>query len=110
VTDRKKPGVAFWASVVVVVLPLLYVLSFGPACWIASRTKGKHVIPKIYWPISWVAMEHFWTLSPPIAWYAQLGMPEDGRVYLPMKSGELWLIDRRLNSLASGEMAELRTG
>jgi hypothetical protein len=36
-TDRKKPGVAFWATVVVVCLPLLYVLSFGPACWLVDR-------------------------------------------------------------------------
>jgi hypothetical protein len=39
-TDRKKPGVAFWATVVVVGLPLLYVLSFGPVCWITSRMGG----------------------------------------------------------------------
>jgi hypothetical protein len=34
--SRKKPGVAFWATVVVVVAPLLYMLSFGPACWLAT--------------------------------------------------------------------------
>src|SRR5262245_26156524 len=31
-TDRKKPGVAFWATVVVVVLLVAYPLSFGPVC------------------------------------------------------------------------------
>jgi hypothetical protein len=31
-TDRKRPGVAFWATVVVVCL-LLYPLSYGPAVW-----------------------------------------------------------------------------
>ena len=37
-TDRKKPGWPFWATVVVlVVLPILYVLSFGPVCWLAER-------------------------------------------------------------------------
>ena len=30
-TDRKKPGVAFWATVVVVVVLVAYPLSFGPA-------------------------------------------------------------------------------
>src|SRR5258708_5452317 len=35
-TDRKKPGVAFWASVVVAVVLLGYPLSFGPACWVAA--------------------------------------------------------------------------
>jgi hypothetical protein len=35
-TSHKKPGVAFWATVVVVVV-LLYVASFGPACWLNER-------------------------------------------------------------------------
>jgi hypothetical protein len=30
-TNRKKPGVAFWATVVVVVVLVAYPLSFGPA-------------------------------------------------------------------------------
>jgi hypothetical protein len=33
VTDRKKPGVAFWATVVVVVALVGYPLSFGPFLW-----------------------------------------------------------------------------
>jgi hypothetical protein len=49
-TDRKKPGMAFWVAVVVVVLAL-YVLSFGPACWITSRTGGDHLLPTIYRPV-----------------------------------------------------------
>jgi hypothetical protein len=36
-TSRKKPGLAFWATVVVVVVLVAYPLSFGPACWITSR-------------------------------------------------------------------------
>ena len=35
-TSRKKPGVAFWATVAFS-LPVLYVLSFGPVCWAISR-------------------------------------------------------------------------
>ena len=35
-TSRKKPGLAFWATVAVVVV-LLYVASMGPACWVSSR-------------------------------------------------------------------------
>ena len=35
--DRKKPGVAFWATVVVVVALVAYPLSFGPACWMVRR-------------------------------------------------------------------------
>jgi hypothetical protein len=33
---RKKPSVAFWATVVVVVVLLAYPLSFGPACWVVT--------------------------------------------------------------------------
>jgi hypothetical protein len=36
-TDRKKPGVAFWATVALVAVLLAYPLSFGPACWLCER-------------------------------------------------------------------------
>ena len=50
--DRKKPGVAFWATVALVGLPILYVLSFGPVCWITSRTNvGVDLLPKLYLPV-----------------------------------------------------------
>ena len=55
-TDRKKPGVAFWATVGLVVV-LLYVASFGPACWIISRIKNPTAkyAEIIYWPILRIA-------------------------------------------------------
>jgi hypothetical protein len=37
--DRQQPGVAFWATVVVV-LALLYVASVGPAFWIDRWVTG----------------------------------------------------------------------
>ena len=33
---KKKPSVAFWATVVVVVVLVAYSLSFGPACWLCQ--------------------------------------------------------------------------
>ena len=39
--DLKKPGVAFWATMVVV-MPLLYVASFGPACWLTSQAGDRY--------------------------------------------------------------------
>lgn len=51
-TDRKKPGVACWASVVLVVVLLGYPLSFGPACWISSRCgKGDEFVSTTYEPL-----------------------------------------------------------
>src|SRR4029453_18637396 len=50
--DRKKPGVAFWATVVVVVALVAYPLSFGPACWISSRVQPSgNVVSVIYKPV-----------------------------------------------------------
>ena len=49
-TNSKKPGVAYWMTVVIVVV-LMYPLSFGPACWITSRTGGNGVLPVIFRPI-----------------------------------------------------------
>jgi hypothetical protein len=52
--DRKKPGVAFWATVLVVVVLAGYPLSFGPACWISERTGiPSPVIATIYRPVTW---------------------------------------------------------
>ena len=51
--DRNKPGVAFWATVVVVVVPILYVVSFGPACWLGDRKVIPESIPRfVYRPLA----------------------------------------------------------
>ncbi len=50
-TDRKKLGMAFWASVVLVAL-LAYPLSFGPACWLVRRNLTSRIsVARAYRPI-----------------------------------------------------------
>ena len=74
-TDRNKPGVAFWATVVVVALAA-YPLTFGPACWITSRTNvGVPVVNFVYLPMMWL-----YDISPKpvrrsIMWYSRTGAP-----------------------------------
>ncbi len=64
-TPRKQPGVAFWATVVVVVVLLAYPLSFGPSCWwftrpialpesVSAYVEARRA-PPLYQPIAWVA-------------------------------------------------------
>jgi hypothetical protein len=51
--SRKKPGVAFWATVVVAAL-IAYPVSFGPACWLTSRRTDRWTCPRamiVYWPL-----------------------------------------------------------
>ena len=44
-TSRKKPGVAFWATVVAVVV-LAYYLSLGPVFWLVNTIwPGKAAMP-----------------------------------------------------------------
>ena len=48
--DRKKPGVAFWATVVLVVLLVGYPLSIGPAFWAWQNIFGRS---EAGWRILW---------------------------------------------------------
>jgi hypothetical protein len=45
-TDRKKPGVMFWATAVVVVVLVGYPLSFGPAVW---ATRENIISIRFFW-------------------------------------------------------------
>ena len=73
--DRKKPGVAFWATVVVVVALVGYPLSFGPACWITSRMNfGAEAVQTVYRPMTLV-MSRSATASEVLRWYARLAAP-----------------------------------
>lgn len=56
-SEQKKPGFGFWATVVATVL-VLYPLSFGPACWIVSRYVGmSEVLSIVYRPLVCVVVE-----------------------------------------------------
>src|SRR5437868_5112684 len=71
-TDRKKPGWAFWTTVMFS-LPVLYVLSFGPACWISSRSGiGVGVVNSAYQPMLGLAFDGPDVIQRGTLWYAQL--------------------------------------
>jgi len=102
-TSRKNPGVAFWATAIVVCLPLLYVLSFGPACWwVAKDSDGQSYLwsvlgsdpephaPRVYWPIGWAAENGPKPVYHLICWYAAAF--SRGTVFVPSDSGcNSWL-------------------
>ncbi len=84
-SDRKKPGVAFWASVAFVAVLVGYPLSFGPACWISSATGDrKHVsvdfVNFIYQPLLRASNNESESLGAYIAWYANLGAQQGWQI------------------------------
>ncbi|HEY3966253.1 MAG TPA: hypothetical protein VGM05_16960 [Planctomycetaceae bacterium] len=58
-------------------LPVFYVASFGPACWLTSRANvGTSAIPVLYRPLTWVmSPKRDATFTRMSSWYAQIGAP-----------------------------------
>jgi hypothetical protein len=76
VTDRKKPSMAFWASVVLV-MALAYPLSFGPACWIASRhDPHSRLFTRTYRPLVRIYSACPRPVQSPIQRFVELWLPK----------------------------------
>ena len=95
-TSRKQPGVAFWATVVVVVVLVGYLLSFGPACWWLKNTETDpsgvtvNIAPRMYWPIGWLAEYGPRPLSRAINWYGTVCIYW---VHVPINNaGDRWIV------------------
>jgi hypothetical protein len=111
-----------WATVVVV-CPLLYVLSFGPVCWLSKppvfaagemldypidndgeswNSDADARVPVIYWPMGWLLARGPGLISSTISWFATIGRREDLSLWLPADpAGSFWIrIDPPLTSLS----------
>jgi hypothetical protein len=68
-----------WAKrtiALVIFLPLLYVLSLGPVCWLTSRTgQAVEFMPLIYLPIGWLC-EHSLKSQELLSRYLQFWTPD----------------------------------
>src|SRR5262245_57866410 len=85
-SDRKKPGMAFWVTVVVAVALVVYPLSFGPACWVAQPSEQKFTSilawnftyepvanpPRVYFPLCWLVVHGPRPIALPLRRYAFL--------------------------------------
>lgn len=74
--DRTKHVWAVWLTVALIALPVLYVTSFGPACWwfASTDTPGQvflfPCVSRAYWPIGWLAINGPQPIQWLINWYA----------------------------------------
>jgi hypothetical protein len=75
--QKKKPGLAFYATVVVVIVLVLYPLSFGPACWVVARMQDYPDMPAVYRPGLLMA-RRVRAIDSALQWYANLGSPRYG--------------------------------
>lgn len=79
--ERKKAGVWPWILAMLIGLPVLYVASFGPVCWLRARYEEKNswdarwgLADVIYRPV----LAAWWygkTSAEMIEWYANVGSP-----------------------------------
>ncbi len=75
-TDRKKPGVALWATGVVVVGLVLYPLSLGPAIWLTARGYVRDsAVQWFYMPVL-LSAEQAEPLENAVTWWGSLGVPD----------------------------------
>jgi hypothetical protein len=92
--DRKKP-IWPWIVSLLIGLPVLYVASFGPACWIAAdphpighplRSSTPPRLMTVYWPLGSVAAKRsrlsFW-----LQWWMYVGAKKGSTVCVPTDTG-----------------------
>lgn len=80
--ERKRSSVGFWAIVIPFLLPVMYVASFGPACWIV-----RHLVTA---PDEWITFSY----QPLMQWWWH------GKYFPQVPTGELLV---RYANLGSGQ-------
>lgn len=79
--DKKSGGAGcFICGVALVMLPVLYLLSVGPALWLHWRGYLPAGFLAIYAPLQWAA-EFRGLASDFLTWYKNLFRPESGLIY-----------------------------
>ena len=89
-TSRKKPGMAFWATVGLV-LVLIYVASFGPICWYVGRpgaddnafNEFSPALRALYWPLGRIIYRRIPAAAPALIWYARIGLVDGCFITVP---------------------------
>jgi hypothetical protein len=71
-----RPSFGFWATILVVSIPLLYVLSFSPACYLVDYGSLPALeVARVYRPLVRGATGRFSFIAAPLQWYGDLFLP-----------------------------------
>lgn len=99
---KNKFTAGFWTIAAVVMLLLLYPLSFGPACWLNRWTgRGNQTIAIVYRPAGGFVNSQSAT-GCMVAWYAHLGVERDVYVNWDSDRGPRWS-----NAMDRGDLSPL---
>ena len=86
-------------------LPVLYVLSIGPAIWLSARDislglsfDGRRFTDSFYQPVLWSMVEGPSFFGTAISWWGSLGVPAEEWVYLTVDTGEATVVFEFSNS------------
>src|SRR5262245_17703642 len=71
--ERKKAGVWPWIAALLIGLPVLYVASFGPVCWITSPSGDGRIVNFAYRPVIWIWDNTDLPVGEFLLWYSKLG-------------------------------------
>jgi hypothetical protein len=75
-TDSRKPSFGFWVTILVASVPLVYVLSFSPACYLVDRgSLPACETARFYRPLIRGATYNFWPIAIPLRRYGELLLP-----------------------------------
>lgn len=101
--DDRKHGWTFWLTVALIVVPILYVTSFGPVCW-ATATPGNfsgwRSVPRfmrLYSPIGYLTVQTESLVGGWLYWWATLGVPDGYEITLSTgtTSAAIMTVNRR---------------
>ena len=93
-TDRKHPTAGFWITVALVAVLAGYPLSFGPACWIYSRTDNQ-TLPQAYLPVGWLMSNVPRSVEMASIKYALAGMPRGSHIVIPVAPEHISVLEQR---------------
>lgn len=87
--QRKKPGLAYSTTVVILALPILYIASFGPAYWLQSRMPTRQ-FTFYHRPLWDMVTRGNGVIAHSLLWYANVGTRHH-RIWLRHPQGDLYL-------------------
>jgi hypothetical protein len=87
-SEERKPVIGAWIAALLVALPVLYVASFGPACWMTSQMQGwsklqPHRAMIVYFPLGAVATKRDTVFGRCLGWWMTLGISKGYAAVVP---------------------------